>query len=346
MHLHIVVPDLFWPSTEEQDVYQGLRLPALEVLLARGRRGVGEIGGYGRWVAAHFGLHGEDPPIAPYRLFGEGIDPGSSHWLCADPVHLQAGRDRVLMTESEPLDAGEASALAESLDRHFRADAIELLAPETNRWYLRATDAQAFDQDLQTTPLEFACGQVTEQTLPRGAAGARWRTRLTEAQMIMHDHPVNQAREARGAAPVNGIWVWGGGQRTPLPSRRSERWYADDALTRGLARAAEAATGGAPASLRREELASEGVRWIVLAGATQRVRRGDAPGWRESLAKLEADWFAPLVELLKRGAIGMASVHAVSPLATLSVEATRSDLRHLWHRPRGLVTYLAGAGAA
>ena len=29
--------------------------------------------------------------------------------------------------------------------------------------------------------------------------------------MLLHDHPVNIAREARGCLPVTGVWFWGGG---------------------------------------------------------------------------------------------------------------------------------------
>jgi hypothetical protein len=253
-------------------------------------------------------------------------------------VNLQAGIDRVALADAAALelDADEARALVAALNRHFAAEGVEFLAPDPARWYTRA-DAE----DVVTTALASAQGMVSGATLPRGKAGPRWLTRLTEAQMIMHQHPVNLTREACGAPAVNGIWIWGGGERRPLAPRRTERWYAQDPLARGLAQAAEAIPGGLPDTLRGEALPSEGIRWFVLPAAAQSVRRGDAAGWRRALAQLEAGWFAPLAGLLKRGDIGMASVHAVAPQATLSVETTRSDLRHLWHRPRAIATYLA-----
>ena len=34
---------------------------------------------------------------------------------------------------------------------------------------------------------------------------------MNEAQMILHTHPVNAEREARGMPAVNSVWLWGGG---------------------------------------------------------------------------------------------------------------------------------------
>jgi len=36
----------------------------------------------------------------------------------------------------------------------------------------------------------------------------RFRAQLNELQMQLHDHPLNQAREARGELPVNSLWLW------------------------------------------------------------------------------------------------------------------------------------------
>ena len=61
------------------------------------------------------------------------------------------------------------------------------------------------------------------RALPAAAAPtrARWRRWLTEMQMLLHEHPANAAREARGRSPVTGVWFWGGGarRRTPPASR-------------------------------------------------------------------------------------------------------------------------------
>jgi hypothetical protein len=41
-------------------------------------------------------------------------------------------------------------------------------------------------------------------------AGRPWRQLVNELQMLWFTHPVNQARQARGLAPVNSLWLFGG----------------------------------------------------------------------------------------------------------------------------------------
>jgi hypothetical protein len=48
---------------------------------------------------------------------------------------------------------------------------------------------------------------------------APWRHAINEAQMVLHAHPVNQARQAAGQPVVNSLWPWGGG-RLPAATHR------------------------------------------------------------------------------------------------------------------------------
>ena len=66
---------------------------------------------------------------------------------------------------------------------------------------------------------------------------------------------------------------------------------------------------------------------------------GDNAAWNERLAELEAKWFAPLLEGLRSGRIGMLSLHAIGDHASFSVEAVRSDLRRFWRRRHPLCAY-------
>ncbi len=57
--------------------------------------------------------------------------------------------------------------------------------------------------------------------LPEGNEGKRWRSLLNEAQIVLHNHPLNEQRVARGQLPVNSLWFWGAGAlpqwvKTPL----------------------------------------------------------------------------------------------------------------------------------
>ena len=86
-------------------------------------------------------------------------------------------------------------------------------APHPSRWYLRiapgvrlpsfADPADALGTDLGDALVGPAAGD--------GADARRWRTLLTEAQVVLHNHPWNARRAAEGKPPVNSLWFWGGG---------------------------------------------------------------------------------------------------------------------------------------
>ncbi|MDP1952402.1 MAG: phosphoglycerate mutase, partial [Betaproteobacteria bacterium] len=94
MHCHLLLPDLFWPDREFPDIYRGLAAPALERLLGKGRRHQADVPAGAQsaeeWLCARFGVERQgDLPIAPFCLLADGGEPGTHHWLRADPVHLR-----------------------------------------------------------------------------------------------------------------------------------------------------------------------------------------------------------------------------------------------------------------
>ena len=64
--------------------------------------------------------------------------------------------------------------------------------------------------------------------LPEGDLGRRWRALLTEAQVVLHNHPWNAMRASLGKPAVNSLWFWGAGAlpdfvRTRLPAGQGQR---------------------------------------------------------------------------------------------------------------------------
>ncbi len=152
----------------------------------------------------------DDPAaaIAPIAALGAGFDPGRRYVLRADPVSLAAGRaDVVLGARIGDLDAAEVAALMATLNAHFEGDGIEFHAPRTDAWFIAVDETP----DLTTTPLSEVRGAIYPW-LPSGADAGRWRRWLSEMQMLLHEHPTNAARAARGRLPVTGIWISDGGR--------------------------------------------------------------------------------------------------------------------------------------
>ncbi len=331
MHCRLLVPDL-WPPEPEFAGALSTRFPKLETLMARGRASDAPWSSVAQWLLEAFSVPRQvDWPSAPYALLGEGRAPGDTFWAHADPVHLRADGDRLLVADPSLLELtlDEATELAGTLSNHFRGSlALEPVAPL--RWFaqLEAPPEQP------TTPL----GEVAGRALHIESAPLRWHALMNEMQMLLHEHPVNQAREARGAVPVNGVWLWGGGRMGEVQSPGLRSVLSDAPLARGLATAGGVRSGRLPRDAGRwlAEGDADGVHLVVLDRLSAARRRSAPAEWLAALESLERDWFAPLVEALQRGRIGMVSLHLAAEHALLQTETTRTDLRHFWRRRKSL----------
>ena len=69
----------------------------------------------------------------------------------------------------------------------------------------------------------------------------RWRSLITEAQVILHQHPRNRERLAQGRAAINALWFWGAGRLPDAVQSRYLHVRSQEPLLQGLARMAGAA---------------------------------------------------------------------------------------------------------
>lgn len=159
----------------------------------------------------------------PMAALQRQADCGDAHgfrWLRADPVHVRPDISgaRLMAWGNLGLDEADADALLQVLRPVFGDAGLPMSAGAPERWYLQlATDAPL----PEFSPPEQGLGDDLFHHLPEGADGKRWRALLNEAQILLHNHPLNDQRIARGQAPVNSLWFWGAGVlpeaiRTPL----------------------------------------------------------------------------------------------------------------------------------
>ena len=202
MQLALLVPGMLAISAERLAA-----MPALEHLACYAEPPRGEPRGIAAALFALLGLAG-DTPIAPLAMLGSGGDPRDDYVLCADPVHLVADRDTVLLVQRvDDVSAEEQVRLVRMLDGHFASDGLRFEARRPDAWFVRCSDAP----DVRMTPLDAALRRPLFHHLPAGADARRWRTWQNEIQMLLHEHTVNAEREARGQPTVTGLWFWGGG---------------------------------------------------------------------------------------------------------------------------------------
>ena len=322
MHAELIVPALLAAPG-------AARYPALELLLARGRGEAADFLSLEQFLAEAFA----QPDRLAAGALTTGEKAGDAWWVRADPVHLRVLRDRAIVAPAEALELAqdEADALVDELNRHF-SGAAEFRSIEPRRWTARLAQEGAF----AAAPALDAAG--------RDAGAARGDDALlTEIQMLLHAHPVNEAREARGEPAINSLWLWGGG---PAPAHASGPWRsvaAADPVARGLARLAGMRHDALPASAEAwlARLPEDGRHLAVLDALRAPAALEQQAPLEEGIVALERLWFAPLLAALRAERIGMLTVHV--PDAGRRFETIRGDLRRIWRRPRRLAHYAAEA---
>src|SRR5690606_2995729 len=120
--------------------------------------------------------------------------------------------------EDLQLTGEDSAALLPALRLLFGNSGFPIDAPHPARWYLRLP----LDTELPVfpPPAEALGTDLAEQLDDDGPAARRWRALMTEAQIVLHNHPWNPRRAAAGLKPVNSLWLWGGGV---LPGRVESR---------------------------------------------------------------------------------------------------------------------------
>lgn len=164
-------------------------------------------------------------------------DAGELVWLRADPAFVQPEMNGVrLMAVGELLlKPAEVEALLAPLKPLFGDAGFLLDAPVPQRWYLqmpKGTPVPTFAAPEQ------ALGDDLSLHLPQGELGKRWRQLLNEAQILLHNNPVNEERAARGKKAVNSLWFWGAGALPEQVVSGVGTLISSDPMACGLARLA------------------------------------------------------------------------------------------------------------
>lgn len=342
MQCTLLIPRLFWPRDTADMVSHGLALPALTTLLARA--GVDRYPAITpeAWLCQAFEVERQhDWPVAPLTLALDGGEPDDAYCLRADPIHIKVSREGLHVVDSALFDitAEEAQLLVLRLNEHFADQGITFLAPHPKRWYAKLARAP----ELVTYGISEVAGKDVQRYLPTGAEALAWHGTFNEGQMLLHDHPVNQGREARGEPEINSVWFWGGGITPNVPGRPFTAVWTDDAVATALAAAADAHGARVPETAAQWLTAAArdagDSHLVVLEGLSTAVTYEDSDAWRTRIADLDARWFAPLLDALRKGRITQISVVTLGEHASCRFTLTRSDLLKLWRRPRPLSAY-------
>lgn len=230
--MHLVVPFAAGLSDAGAQALHSLQLPHLERLLSRLEAGA--LSGTDEYalnlpheqvLAEAHGWRGSDGglPFAALWAQADGLPEATegAAWGLLTPAHWQVGREQIVLRDPAELglDETESRALLQAVRELFESMGWALQWGAPLRWYAtHDTLAQ-----LPTASLDRVIGRPIDAWLPERLAGQQLRRLQSEVQMLLHTHPINDAREARGALPVNSFWLSGTGRSqapaaaAPLP---------------------------------------------------------------------------------------------------------------------------------
>ena len=230
---------LLLPARER---FAGQALPEqLARALGRAEPSGGAIPGERAQLLRHFELLPRGWPVAALTRQLDAGDAELGAWLRADPAYVRPDINgaRLLATgEVLQLAPEDIDALLPALRPLFGDAGFPIDAPSPARWYVRLPREAKLPQFAEP---QDALGADLFEHLP-GAdqdrpEGRRWRALLSEAQVVLHNHPWNARRLADGKLPVNSLWFWGAGLLPDHVTSRHRRVHSDDILVRALANA-------------------------------------------------------------------------------------------------------------
>ena len=266
----------------------------------------------------------QDYPIAAISALAEDINVGNSFWLRADPVHLLLQRDCFSLAGPVPLLVNEEHSLTiiASLNQHFNQVGLNFCIGKSGAWYLRCNE---FVQ-IQTTLPSVAMGKNVHHFMPQGIDATNWIALLNEVQMLLHQHPVNEEREANGQIAVNSIWLSGGGINVISKPRKNDvdLIIANNIFYQGLAK-----WSGLPYQSIPENLNE------VFLSNYDHVRL-QFP----ELDNLDDVWFCALLSELKRKKINKLILNLGLYERSIKVEIEPLDCYKFWRTPKAVMHYL------
>lgn len=318
---------------------------ALAGLEYAGRFGERErlAGGWRAWLARWLG-RGDLAGVSVAAVAAAGIDrfDAATRWI-ATPVGLVAGLTRVHLDRRGVLrlPPPEQRALADAFHRTFGGSGLAL-QPLSDGQFLAVTPGIAAVGSAE--PARCAGGELV---VPHGPAAAPWLRLMGEIEMWLHGAPFNEARAARGDAPVTGLWLWGATGAALAPSLRpvaaKDRGahgltaaFGADAFLAGLVRLEGGAVLALPEQTEALFAPPRAARTVVVVELA-----GERPGgqpWAASAAAAALDrrLIRPALRALREGSLGRLSLIANDTRIRLG---RRSGMKR-WRRARtGLAAF-------
>jgi hypothetical protein len=305
--LTLILSDLYLPEDAAGGaIPAALELPSLDWLLRFANRAQ-RISDWRSWLSADLGaLRLARLPVA--QVCALGLLPpaaASSAWL-ATPVHLEARLDHVRLSDRGLLHVDPEERTS------WRAEFAQIFGPQYalhdggDRAFLLTGAAQA--TTVSVDPARLLDADIGD-ALPPSPAAKELRRLATEIEMWLHGARLNVTRDQSRARRVSALWLWGGGAGDATQALGPDDHALDVLHMHGrdpylLALAHLARQFGCIVQQRLVNAAPRSFAELTdLAGRTVVELAPMSGPISESLAALEASWFAPMQAALSAGSL-------------------------------------------
>jgi hypothetical protein len=340
----LALPFALPPPEMAPDLLRALQTPALATLLSRHSKvagysfdNTGRVLPHEAWLAHALGLApavdkanaDAGAPLAAAALRGFGLGTEEGYWFILQPAHVQISRTHMLLSDPRQLrlDPADSRALFDLMHPYVAELGKTLVYGDAGTWFLRADDWSG----LRTTTSDAVLGQSLSDWLPEGEHSRDYRKLQNETQMLWHEHPVNEARQARGLQMINSFWLWGGAAANRVPTQTRPVYIAGGpAWMQALA---EPAHRQPTATQVIAHARAEGHANALLADLIPDAIAGDWSAWLAQMQRLEHEWFAPLLAALKEGSLDKLTLIPGHRDGWLEASTSKLAQRKFWRKP-------------
>ena len=226
--MHLLIAFASHDDEHARALLPTLPLPKLSALMGRLAAGALEVGTaesktppHERVLARLLGWNTKNAvadgcaPWAAHGRFVQGKALDGKAWAEFTPCFWDVRTAHIQMAAPEDLQlsGAESQAILAAMQPYFAEDGITVEYDSPTRWW---ASSPLFD-GLATASLDRVVGGNTNDWMPEADAAKPLRRLQNEMQMLLYTHPVNEARIARGALPVNSLWISGAGVLQTMP---------------------------------------------------------------------------------------------------------------------------------
>ena len=147
----------------------------------------------------------DKPPLADLLRQYKHLE---GKWIIVSPIHWQATHNDAMLTAyGEALGITDAIAhvFYAEIAQFFAADNMQLIYHSPTIWLLDITGQPA----INSVAVHRMLDQSMMPVLAAFDESMHWQRLLTELQMFLSSHPLNQMKQLN--YPINGVWFWGEG---------------------------------------------------------------------------------------------------------------------------------------